>query len=440
MKDIIFRSFIIPWMQANEVRGVVEFEVSKYIPFSIEELSYSFHSLTTTENNVKRLRIIFVAIKKNTLDKYINAFEQRGLQIDVIEPAALSLIRVLSIKKLIPIDQTIAIIEKNESSGKIIIVDQEIPQFSREFQIKLGTTVKPESDPQTKILRFINEARISLDYFNRQQNQIRVKQIILLTPTTSEELTKKIEDDLGKPVIPINLTSILGDNAGKNMGYLSAFGSALANLGGPPTNFQFSRKKSKTAFSLGSTTNRLNNYRSVVLTLFLCIPAIILFFFSSNKLLDNPRIEEATLTQKLGNFKSFSIESLNENSEKLKKELLTLENIRIKSSISHFLSIIPNLLPEGTWIKNFLIIYAKPSQGIQVNDQQSNIKDTLSLELSGFAFLENTQEQFRLVNTFLKKLKDTADFSSFFGNIDLETIKSQKLGSIPVTFFRIKCQ
>ena len=34
-KDLIFRSFTIPWMQAHEVNNVVEFEAIKYIPIKL---------------------------------------------------------------------------------------------------------------------------------------------------------------------------------------------------------------------------------------------------------------------------------------------------------------------------------------------------------------------------------------------------------------------
>ena len=34
IKEIIFRSFVIPWMRSHEVKSVVSFEVLKYIPFS----------------------------------------------------------------------------------------------------------------------------------------------------------------------------------------------------------------------------------------------------------------------------------------------------------------------------------------------------------------------------------------------------------------------
>ena len=97
-KDIIFRSFVIPWMDEHEIKSVVEFEASKYIPFSLERLSFSFHPISFTENNAKRLRIIFVAIKSDTLLSYIRTLEGASLDINSIEPAPSSLIRALSLK------------------------------------------------------------------------------------------------------------------------------------------------------------------------------------------------------------------------------------------------------------------------------------------------------------------------------------------------------
>ncbi|MDO8581117.1 MAG: pilus assembly protein PilM, partial [Candidatus Omnitrophota bacterium] len=135
-KEIIFRSFIIPWMQSNEIKGVVDFESSKYIPFAIEDLVYSYHPIIITQDGVKRIRIIFVAIKKEVLTAYIATFEQAGLTMEFIEPATMSLIRGLTFHNFLPQEQTAAIITKEGMGGKIIIIDKGIPQFVREFYLK----------------------------------------------------------------------------------------------------------------------------------------------------------------------------------------------------------------------------------------------------------------------------------------------------------------
>ena len=54
-KEIIFRNFTLPWMSQNEVKSAVEFEASKYIPFSLEELKYSYRSTIITKKNSKHI-------------------------------------------------------------------------------------------------------------------------------------------------------------------------------------------------------------------------------------------------------------------------------------------------------------------------------------------------------------------------------------------------
>ena len=98
INDIIFRSFVIPWMQQREVNNVVEFEVGKYIPFSLGELSYCYYPITFQENEQKQIRIIFVAIKKDALENYVSVLEAASLTVGIIEPSAVSLIRALSFK------------------------------------------------------------------------------------------------------------------------------------------------------------------------------------------------------------------------------------------------------------------------------------------------------------------------------------------------------
>ena len=192
--DIIFRSFIIPWMQTSEIKGVVEFEVNKYIPFSLNELAFSYHPTTITEEGIKRIRIVFVAIKKQTLDNYTNILEQAGLSVGLVEPASISLMRSLEFKNLIPKDKTIAIVEQGESLGKIIIIDKEIPQFVREFQLKITTaTGQEENDSKAIYTRIINEIRISLDYFSRQNTHLDVKEILFLSAAPNlEEVAQKL--------------------------------------------------------------------------------------------------------------------------------------------------------------------------------------------------------------------------------------------------------
>jgi len=94
-QDLIFRSFTIPWMQPDEIKSVVDFEATKYIPVSLEDLSYSYHPVTYVDNGEKNIRVLFVAIRKDILERYTGILSHTGLQVDHIEPSSVSINRVL---------------------------------------------------------------------------------------------------------------------------------------------------------------------------------------------------------------------------------------------------------------------------------------------------------------------------------------------------------
>lgn len=241
-RDIIFRSFVIPWMPHHEIKSVVEFEVGKYIPFSLEELSFSFHPITITENNVKRIRVIFVGIKNTTLQNYVNILENASLNVNIIEPSASSLIRTISFKNLVPKDQTIALIEKEEV-GRIIVVDNEIPQFVREFHLSTMAPEQTERNSESVMKRLGREVRISLDYFNRQNAQLRVTQLFLLSATDSQELAKNLEKELDIHVTCIEDRAVFGDIVQKEIGFLNAYGMSIISTINQALYFNFSKKE-----------------------------------------------------------------------------------------------------------------------------------------------------------------------------------------------------
>ena len=449
-KDIIFRSFVIPWMQTSEIKSVVEFEASKYIPFSVNELSYAFHNLSFTDDAVRRIRIIFVAIKKATLEKYSSLFEDSPIYINFMEPAPLSLIRPLLLRDLIPQDHTIALVQKEREAGKIIIVHQGIPLFVREFQLKSVSAEQEKSDPKAPLTRFVNEVRISLDYFNRQDSQLHVKKIIPIVGENASELSTRLEEDLGAEVQSVSCQSILNSNIADE-GFLNAFGAAIPGLVDCPANFDLYQKKPDAMRMRAVSPTRSLSIKSIIITLLLCVPIVFLSFMISNIAKDKSKKEAATLNTKLGTYKNSSAEKLKEKNRTLEKKLASYKMISLENDISFFLTAIPESLPEGVWLNDFHITYsdlqlATAGKGKKRRkakkksaSKTDSKKPTVTINFSGYAYVEDPKEQFQLVNDLQKNLKKDSDFSNHFESIDIETVKTQKLENFTVTFFEIRC-
>ncbi|MCA9409463.1 MAG: pilus assembly protein PilM, partial [Candidatus Omnitrophica bacterium] len=452
-KDIIFRSFSIPWMNTNEVKGVVNFEASKYIPFKIDDLAYSYSTTNVIDKERKQIKVTFVAIKRDSLEGYIDTIEKVGISLGIIEPAPLSLIRVLTLRKLINLNETIALIEHGEKSGKIIIINNGIPEFVREFQYRLDNMPDEQPDQSALMTRLINEIRISLDFFNRQDNRHEVKQIQFLTQLKSDNIAKKLQTELNMPVVSLSLEQLLTNTAADKLEYLYAYGASLMETVKTHVNFNLSLDRIKIK---KSSTQSLNfdikiNYKSVLKASALCIIIGILSFFLGQQIIKKPQKKVNALNAQLDTYKDASTSKLVEQKSNVSNKLTEYKNIRVASEITEMLNIIPGVLPKGIWLNDLKVHYfdsltnlrshqsVNKRQKRSAKTEEQQINSNPQLQISGYAYLEDIKGQFQLVNKLLNNLKKDNKLSENFENFTLDTVKSQRLGEHSVTFFEITC-
>ncbi len=452
-KDIIFRSFIIPWMQPNEVKGVVDFEASKYVPFALDDLSYSFYPMTVTEGNLRRIRIIFVAIKKAVLESYKQILEQAALRVHIAEPATLSLIRIMAAKELLPKEETIALIEIGEEMGSIMVVDHHMPQFVREFQLRVPGAAQENPDPQALMTRMMSEVRISLNYFNRQEERLKVKRLAILSSSDPADIVHRLEDDLHMPVTSITTDSILADAPSQDVSFLKAYGSALYTSFNLPSDLNLLELKTKAVKLTSAAAPRKINYKSVAVTAALCLPIIVAAFFLTAPKIKTQEFHKEALGQELKSSKDVSAQKVRQENEALSKKLDYYKNIPTESDIAAILVTIPKLLPDGVWVDQIDIVYpdifpseqekqrgggASPSNKGVVTVPKSTDKPVV--DIKGYAYSAIPSDQFKLVNDLLANFKGNEEFSAFFEHMDFESIQAKPYGKYPATFFHLKCK
>ena len=458
-RDIIFRSFVIPWMQDHEVKNVVEFEAAKYIPFSLDKLSYSFHATSFMENNTRRIRVIFVAIKSDTLRSYVRFLEDSTMHVQSIEPSASSLIRVLSAKNLIPKDQTFAIVEKEEV-GRIVVVDQEVPQFAREFHLgSMGAIAPTPDDPDALIKKMTGEVRISLDYFNRQSETLQVKQIYLLSASRLEEFSSSLEKTLSIPISAIELQSVLHEPSKSNLGFLNAYGASIIATAGLAQHFEFAKHKTEKAKQKMPLVKKPISPKSLIKTALVCTSLIMISIIVAGLWTQKLKKDIGTISQELGKYRESDITVIEKNEMRLTTKLTNFKKVRMHSEASSALALVPGLLPDGVWVENIEIAYddsavfAQTSSAAQTRRFSQPTKTekapAFTVTISGYAYSEDRNEQFLLVNLLLRNLKKSAEFASMFGSIDLETTEAQKILQhvnideepleYPVTAYKIVC-
>ena len=87
MKEIILRSFVIPFVKQEDIQNAIKFEAKKYLPIDIQDLTFVFYTIPFTENKVKRLQIIFFAVRKEFLARYESIFKQVKLKVFIVSRA-----------------------------------------------------------------------------------------------------------------------------------------------------------------------------------------------------------------------------------------------------------------------------------------------------------------------------------------------------------------
>ncbi len=437
-KDIIFRSFVIPYLQPSEIKNVVLFEAAKFVPFRMEDLAFTFHPVPFVDKGKKAIRIILVAVRKDILEGYCGILEHSGLRVECVEPSSVSFVRALTHKKLIQKAKNTAIIEIHQYEGRIIIVDQNIPQFVREFQ--LYPTSAEASSLASDILsaRLFNEIKISFEYYGRQYNQKKVERIIALSGSEDDAMLKNLGKDFNLSCTVITTKTFFKNDA-VDMGAIHAYGSSLR--GAVQMNFDFSLPRQSLATAPVEETAPVQvsgpNYAAVALVGIFCLAIFALTVNFSNGLIKKYQNKTAELQSKFGSYATSTPELLEQQTTESKGKLAAYRNIRIGSKVSYFLKLVPALLPEGAWLKDLDIRY----NDIIKNEGSFRVKASkVTLSFSGYIYTEDPRKQFPLANTLLLNFKNNKEFSNLFDRIELGSVQRTALQQYNVTTFRIECR
>jgi len=446
-RDIILRSFIIPWMTLPEIRGVVEFEVKRYIPFKLDELIYAYHSTTITEKKSKKIQILFMAIRSDALERYCRIVEQVGLRVNFIEPAVLSLLRILLFKKVITAKEKVAIVHIEGEDGTIIITNQGIPQFLRDF--RLPASMKDPNLAAESGINLAKEVRISLDYYYRQHKQTGVDRIVLLSHGASEVFSQSLNKETEIATTPVLLDSLLESNASGNMGILFAWGIALQKSISVPVNIDLEKSRVQASQPVQSFGEAPINYILTAKYAIGCAIVLLLLFLVLNFSISGYTQKAASYKTHLGPYESLTIEDIKKKNEIALNKIETLKNVRLRSNVAYFLNAIPEMLPEGVWLTNLKItcsdLSPSPSTGPEKRRKQPfkegespNVK--ISIDISGYAYDEDVNAQIKIVNRLVEKMGLDKNFSKIFKKIILASANQQNLNEYIVTQFQLTCE
>ncbi len=432
-KDVIYRSFVIPFMQPAEVKNVVDFEATKYIPIKLEDLSYTYHAIPFNEGEQKNLRILFVAARKNIVERYTGILQQAGLETDFIEPASVSLVRLLQKQGHIPRQQATGIIEIESDGGRITVTDKDVIQFVREFQSPIEGNATPAENA-----KFFNDLRVSLNFYQRQNPQGKLDRLTIISENDLSALATGLANEFKIPASSLTIQKILKSASPNDLGVLSASGASLRDTAFSSKNFDL-KPRTRTGKGTFEAGGIFADWNIKILAISVCasIAAIFgMFTLTANLTLQNKN-KSIDLTKKLAIYESSTIDKLNELKNNSATKLNQYKDVRTTSEIIAYLKKIPTFLPKGAWLNDLSIEYFETPENTA--DGMRRVTK-ISIGIDGNVYLPNPDEQIRQINTMVAQMKNDKNFMKSFANVTLSNVKKESVNNYPVTHFRITCK
>jgi Tfp pilus assembly PilM family ATPase len=442
-KDIVIRSFIIPFLKPSEIKGVVEFEIKKYIPFNLKELSYSFHASPLIEDKVKRMRVHFVAIRREILEYYSAILKQAGLNVVFSEPAPMCLIRALIAKKHVKPDQKVAVVQTDFHDSRIIVFDGGIVQFVRDFQLHNPALNTPMPEPEMLKKKLFNEIKISLDFYMRQFKSEKISELLTISVEQQPDLVAQLQQELEMPVRKVELQAVVNVANNQDIGILNAYGAVLT----PPLKTAFFNLSGSAVaakqMSLPSAVQIPEEYLPAVKTGIICVVLLIAVFALTKFNVAQTKKKYDLLVDEQGPFLDMTVDSIKQKIADNTSKLETVKNIFRKTETAFSLVHLSKMLPQGVWLTDMAMQYtdaAPASTTGKVSDPSSKAATAMSLDLSGYAYSKDANEQFRIVYSVVNVLKSDDLFKKYLKSVNLTSIQSEQRDKDNVTSFKISAK
>lgn len=431
--DLIMRTFEIPALPANELGQAINFELKKYIPFKIEELVSDYQVQFDKASN--RNSVLFIGIKKETLEKYLSIFSQLNIKIASLEYAAFSIFKLINLCQS-PVKDVAAVVDADtglNDEANFTVAENSFPLFGRD--IKLSPFLEAESSqPEAGILveKLNTEIRISLDYYSRKFIHKKVNRLLLIGSKDACEGVEAFLKEINLPFNYVDPSGVIGKPAAADLGLLKAFSGTIVQA--KPTVkinllavWSRQRQQKEPAFNPEDIKAALAGLRPE--RKFLVIAGLIICAGIAAGVLRKIPLEQEIKQIISSRPKSASINArsslgdLQQLEKKAEQDFSDLSNL-VKNQLyfTPGLSAIPKLLPPGTWLERLNL---------------SNVNKERKFVLQGNIYLKDSQREAEALEELLLALKNDPALGKLFTDLQINSMDSADINGKPGTRFSI---
>ncbi len=450
-KDVLLRCFKLPMLPKAEWEEAVHFEVRKYIPFKVDELTWAYH--VVEHRAEKRLTAVFIGIRTDALVKIQRYLSSAGIDAVGIEALSVSLARAASRggRKLSK-DGFVGVVDLEQDVAHIIIMKNSLPYLSRD--VSLGVEGRGEllgaPEPQAQLDRraelLLSELRLSLEYFTHEHADATIEKILLFgeeyavapwCPWLSEQLhcpvalgSLAIQVPPGNPAVPLP--------------FASAVGLAIKSL--CPTDLKLDfllhgksmlrrQKLNMPVHTIAEFLRRMAKPAAIQATVAAVLLAVTAWVHHREVAVVEARLNQVILAhQQLGHgLEQKSREDLQQLQQRLKTRVAFLRSgILERISIAQKLDALAKSLPDGIWVDS--ISYANRLQNLDSWQP--------SLTLRGACLLSDVEQELVVISDFVQRIKQDPTFFHGFAGAQLGEILASEDATQRYSYrtFRLNCQ
>jgi type IV pilus assembly protein PilM len=236
-QKVIVRQIDLPYLQGEELKRSLPFQVQDYIPMPVEHAVLDFHPLEEVDDDGNRLlRGLLVAASREMVLNAVHAAQKGGLTPTTVDLSSFAVLRSLGRSGLLGLSgESEALVDIGARVTNIIVHEAGSPRFIRILLMggqdltesmaeRMGVSMPQaetlkqqrgltgdDSDPAGRVLEsavatFVDEVRGSLDYFQASQSSSRIGRILVtgggsrLTGLTERlAQTTRIPVEIGNP-------------------------------------------------------------------------------------------------------------------------------------------------------------------------------------------------------------------------------------------------
>lgn len=414
-RDFIVRPLELPMMSKAELESALIYGIEKDIPFKLGDLVWDYQYWRLPKE--KKVKISFLGVRKSSLSRVKNILQETGLAATAIEPACLSLARMLkSIKKNGPV-RDFALLDLTSQEAYLTFFQNDLPVFNRYLDIK-------EKEGGLDVESFIEAVNFSFLYFKREFKSCKLDKVFFLAFVSGlDKMAVSLREALSVEIEKVELKSLTSFSQ-PSIESLKALGSA--SRGDYPYRFNPSLKevskpkKIKAVAVKDIPWEKKKIIFAVTVVVFIYLAAAAFFNYSlSQKREEAKRVEEAFL--EVDSLEGISWRDFDRIVESRRNEVEQLKKLKAEMVESfHLFELFgkKEIMPEAVWLDSMRV---------------SKRDGRLRFEINAYAYKDDAYQERVLIDSFVENVKEAGLFES----VSPPPTSGRAIEGFPVTQFSL---